>query len=81
MLAPYADRYLDVVPKLHHGGMIPAMAYASALFPLVGIDAGFLDRAEVVSREVAPVVRARMLERADEVRQMLVTRSHEPRGR
>ena len=75
LLAPYADRFLDALPRLHHGGMIPAMVYAGALFPVFGIDAAFLDRAEATSQAVAPVVHGRMVERADEIRRMLVTRA------
>ena len=75
LLAPYADRYLDALPRLHHGGMIPAMVYAGALFPVFGIDAAYLDRAEATSQAVAPVVHGRMVERADEIRRMLVTRA------
>ena len=74
LLAPYAERYLEAVPTLDHGGMIPAMVYARALFPVFGIDADYLDRAVAVSRDAAPIVRARLAERADEVRRMLVTR-------
>ena len=74
LLAPYLDRYLEVVPILHQGGMISAMVYAGVLFPVFGIDADYLDQTVQVSRESAPVVRARVEERADEVRRMLVTR-------
>ena len=75
VLAPYAERYLEAVPTLDHGGMIPAMGYARALFPVFAVDASYLDRAIAVSHEAAPVVRARLEERADEVRRMLVTRA------
>ncbi len=75
VLAPYAERYLEAVPTLDHGGMIPAMGYARALFPVFAIDASYLDRAIDVSHEAAPVVRARLEERADEVRRMMVTRA------
>ena len=75
LLAPYAERYVEVVPTLHHGGMISAMVYAGVLFPVFGIDAAYLDRAVEASRQAVPVVQARLEERADEVRRMLVTRS------
>jgi aminopeptidase N len=32
LLSPYAKRYLDLVPNLDRGGMIPAMAFTSLLF-------------------------------------------------
>ncbi len=79
VLAPYAERYLEAVPTLDHGGMIQAMGYARALFPVFAIDADYLDRAVALSQDTAPIVRARVEERADEVRRMLVTRSL-PRG-
>ena len=75
VLAPYAERYLEAVPTLDHGGMIQAMGYARALFPVFAVDADYLDRAVAVSRDAAPIVRARLSERADEVRRMLVTRA------
>jgi aminopeptidase N len=55
--------------------MISAMVYAGVLFPVFGIDAAYLDRAVEASRQAVPVVQARLEERADEVRRMLVTRS------
>jgi aminopeptidase N len=75
LLAPYAERYVEAVPNLHQGGMISAMVYAGVLFPLFGIDEAYLDRAVEVSRRAVPVVQARLEERADEVRRMLVARA------
>ena len=37
-LSGYAERYLDLLPTLGQGGMIPAMVYTSRLFPLFTID-------------------------------------------
>ena len=73
LLAPYAERYLELLPELHRGGMIPAMLYTYRLFPLFGIDAGFLPRAEAAAGD-APVVQKTVLERADQVRRMLRSR-------
>ncbi|MBO0687940.1 MAG: ERAP1-like C-terminal domain-containing protein, partial [Candidatus Dormibacteraeota bacterium] len=42
LLAPYAESYLDLVPDLERGGMIPAMIFTELLFPLFGIDQAFL---------------------------------------
>ncbi len=75
LLEPYADRYLELVPHLHAGGMIPAMVYAGRLFPPFGVDADFIARALQAAESAAPVVRKRLTERADEVRRMLVARS------
>jgi aminopeptidase N len=74
LLAPYAERYLELVPALDHGGMIPAMVYTHRLFPLFGLGADFLARTEAVADSAAPVVRKTMLQRADQVRRMLRSR-------
>ncbi|MEV5953090.1 aminopeptidase N [Streptomyces sp. NPDC051987] len=74
-LAPYAERYLAAVPQLHQGGMIPAMTYASHLFPSYGVDHAYIERARQTAREAAPVVRNTLLERADGVRRMLHSRT------
>ncbi|MEW1772952.1 aminopeptidase N [Streptomyces sp. NPDC086777] len=73
-LAPYAERYLAVVPDLEQGGMIPAMTYTSHLFPPHAVDAVYIDRVRQAAREAAPVVRNTLLERADTVRRMLRAR-------
>ncbi|MGW1800106.1 aminopeptidase N [Streptomyces sp. NPDC001984] len=75
LLAPYTQRYLDSVPHLHRGGMIPAMVFASRLFPLHAIDPTYIEKAQQASHEAAPVVRNTLLERSDEVRRMLHSRT------
>jgi aminopeptidase N len=75
LLRPYPERYLELIPHLNVGGMIPAMVYAGRLFPPIGINRDFLARADEVASSAAPVVRVRMRERADEVRRTLVARS------
>lgn len=74
LLAPYAERYLEAVPKLHQGGMILAMSYTQRLFPLHAIDATYIERARQASQEAVPVVRTTLLERSDEVSRMLRAR-------
>ena len=74
LLAPYADRFLALLPELHRGGMIHGMAFTHRLFPLFGIDEGFVDRAVRAAETVAPVVRTTVAERGDEVRRMLRSR-------
>uniref|UniRef100_UPI0015F0DBA3 ERAP1-like C-terminal domain-containing protein n=1 Tax=Streptomyces shenzhenensis TaxID=943815 RepID=UPI0015F0DBA3 len=74
-LAPYAERYLAAVPQLHQGGMIPAMTYATQLFPPYAVDAAYIEKAQRTAREAAPVVRNTLLGRADAVRRMLRARS------
>ncbi|WP_405867272.1 aminopeptidase N [Streptomyces sp. NBC_01515] len=74
LLAPYAERYLEAVPKLHLGGMILAMSYTHRLFPLHAIDASYIEQARQVSQEAVPVVRTTVLERSDEVSRMLRAR-------
>ncbi len=75
LLRPFPERYLELIPRLHAGGMIPAMVNSGRLFPPFGIDAEFIDRAREVATRAAPVVRGRLGERADEVRRMLLART------
>src|SRR5205085_2628984 len=75
LLSPFAERFLELVPHLHAGGMIPAMVYAGRLFPSFGVDEDFIARALRTAESAAPVVAKRITERADEVRRMLAARS------
>ncbi|MEU2588186.1 aminopeptidase N [Streptomyces avermitilis] len=74
LLAPYAERYLALIPQLERGGMIPAMVFTSRLLPPYAIDAEFLTAAENASQDTVPVVRKTLLERSDIVRRMLGAR-------
>ncbi|WP_148574910.1 aminopeptidase N [Nocardioides caldifontis] len=74
LLAPYAERYLELLPGLDAGGMIPAMVHTRRLFPLHGVDTGYLDRAVAAAAGAAPVVRKTLIQQADEVRRMLASR-------
>ncbi len=74
LLAPYAERYLDLAPQLHRGGMTPAMVFANRLFPIYAVDEAYLGRAEAVAVDAAPVVGKYMTERIDVVRRMLRAR-------
>jgi aminopeptidase N len=74
LLTPYADRYLELVPDLHRGGMTPAMVYTARLFPLVAADQTFVEQAQAAAAHAAPVVRTTLLERADLLRRMLRSR-------
>ncbi len=73
--AAYAEHYLELLPRLHEGGMIPAMVYTNRLFPLFGIGTDYLDRAAEAASSAAPVVRKTLAEKSDEVRRMLAVRS------
>ncbi len=75
VLAPYAERYVELLPVLDRGGMILAMVYTGRLFPRFAVDEAFLDRAQAATADVAPVVRRTLLQKADLVRRMLRTRS------
>jgi aminopeptidase N len=76
LLAPYAYRYLDVLPTLHTLGMIPALSVSSAMYPAAGVDSAFADRAiEAAGRDgVSPAVAKTVIEKTDELRRMLVAR-------
>jgi aminopeptidase N len=76
LLAPYAERYLDLLPGFDRGGMIMAMRFTGRLFPLYGIDESFLDRAEKAVERATPVIRNTLREQADLVRRMLRSRWH-----
>ncbi|WP_406449288.1 aminopeptidase N [Streptomyces sp. NBC_01622] len=75
LLAPYAERYLETIPKLHQGGMLHAMGYTHRLFPLHAIDPAYIEQARQASQEAVPVVRTTLLERSDEVSRMLRARA------
>ncbi|MFI1568934.1 aminopeptidase N [Streptomyces sp. NPDC020490] len=75
LLAPYTQRYLDLLPRLHQGGMIPAMVFTSRLFPPYAIDAAYIDKAQQAVHDAAPVVRNMLLERSDAVARMLRARA------
>jgi aminopeptidase N len=76
LLAPYAEKYLELLPGLDRGGMIAAMRYTGRLFPLFGTDETFLDHAEKSAEKTAPVVRKTLREKADLVRRMLRSRAN-----
>jgi aminopeptidase N len=76
LLAPFAERYLSVLPEVSRAGMIQAIAVAQAMFPWYGVDAGFVDRAVAAAADEAlsPIVSARVLEGADQLRRILAAR-------
>ncbi|CAL9349314.1 aminopeptidase N [Streptomyces sp. enrichment culture] len=74
VLRPFTRRYLDLVPGLDRGGMIPAMVYTGRLLPRFAIDGGFLDEALEAAGTAAPVVRKTLTEHADVTRRMLRSR-------
>jgi aminopeptidase N len=75
LLKPYTRHYLDSIPHLHRGGMIPAMVFAGQLFPPHAIDPTYIEEAQKASDEAAPVVRNTLLERSDTVKRMLHSRT------
>jgi aminopeptidase N len=74
LLAPYARQYPRLVPGLGRGGMIAAGVFTAALFPVVAVDVELLARAEEAGADATPIVRSKLLERADVVRRMLRSR-------
>ncbi|HZM74641.1 MAG TPA: aminopeptidase N [Candidatus Limnocylindrales bacterium] len=74
LLAPYAERYLDLLPHLHRGGMAPAMELTVCLFPRFAIDHAFIARAQASAEQNVPVVRNTLVARADVVQRMLRSR-------
>lgn len=74
VLGPYAQHYLDLLPGLDRGGMLLATAYSARLFPVVGIDAAYVGRAEEQADGAGPVISKEVRARADLVRRMLRSR-------
>ncbi|GAA1449508.1 aminopeptidase N [Mycobacterium cookii] len=76
VLAPYPARYLEALPTLHEGGMIPGLALTASLFPLYAVDEAWVARArEVAAAEAAPVVVGSLTERSELVLRMLRARA------
>jgi aminopeptidase N len=75
VLRPFAERYVEALPRFHEGGMIPAMVYSGQLFPLYGVDADDVERIEQAAAMAVPVVHKEVVERADRVRRMLRSRA------
>ncbi|MCW2737553.1 aminopeptidase N [Nocardioides sp.] len=76
VLAPYAERYIEALPTLHDGGMIPGLALTSSLFPVYAIDEAGVERArKVAAAEAAPVVVGSLTERSEAVLRMVRTRA------
>jgi aminopeptidase N len=76
LMAPYAERYLELLPTLHLRGMIPALAVSGALYPRAGVDAAFAERAVAAARadDVSPAVRRTVIELTDRLNRMLRAR-------
>ena len=76
ILAPYADRYLELLPTLHLRGMIPALTVSNVLYPRAGVDAAFADRAVAAAQadDVSPAVRRTVVEQTDRLNRMLRAR-------
>jgi aminopeptidase N len=75
LLAPYTQRYLEVIPELDQGGMILAMVFTRCLFAPFAIDDAYIETARQAAEKAAPVVRKTLLERSDIVRRMLRSRT------
>ena len=76
VLAPYVERYIDALPRLHDGGMIPGLVLTDSLFPVHAIDEAGIRRArEVAAAQAAPVVVSALTERSEEVLRMVRTRA------
>ena len=75
VLAPFLDRYLEALPSLHEGGMIPGLALTATLFPVYAVDEAWVKRArEVAAAQAAPVVISALTERSEEVLRMVHAR-------
>ena len=76
VVAPYAERYVEAIPTLHDGGMIPGLALTTSLFPVHAIDEAWVRHArEVAATHAAPVVLGALTERSEEVLRMVRART------
>ncbi len=75
VLAPFAAVYLEMLRDLDDVGMVTGMHLSVSGFPVFGIDEAFLARALATVQETSPLVRARVVERVDEVGRMLRSRA------
>ena len=76
VLAPYAERYIEALPTLHKGGIIPGLALSASLFPVFAIDEAWVGHArEVAAAQAAPVVVSALTERSEEVLRMVRSRT------
>jgi aminopeptidase N len=77
ILAPYAERYLQVLPSLHLGGMISALGLTNALYPKAGVGAEFADQAVAAAQRdgISPPVAKGVIESTDRLNRMLKTRA------
>ena len=74
LLAPYADRYLELLPGLHRGGMIHGMAFTPGSSRCSG-STSRSSRAPTRLRRRPPRWCEDVAERSDEVRRMLRSRA------
>ena len=75
VLAPYTDRFVELLPELDRGGMVNGMEYGVWLFPQFGIEAADLPRVIAAAESAAPIVLKTVIERADVVQRMLQSRT------
>ncbi len=77
LLAPYAHRYLAVMPTMHDGGMMAAISVSGFMFPWFGGDEGFAEDLVTSAAEpgVSPLVRRNVVEFTDLLRRMLRSRA------
>jgi aminopeptidase N len=77
VLAPYADRFLQELPRISGQGMLSGITRVSTMFPYFGVDSAFVTRVEAAADEsgTTPLLRARLLECADRLARMLRARA------
>ena len=72
---PTLERYLDARAAPARGRDDPGDGLRGPAVPAFGVDDGWLDQVLAVAEGAAPVVRQTVVERVDEVRRMLASRS------
>jgi len=77
LLTPYAERFLQALPRLGDAGMIWSLSLSGAFYPAVGGEPDFVSRLDSAAggEGISPVVRQTVRERSDERRRREAARS------
>jgi len=74
---PFAERYRELIPELHKGGMLAALPITNSMLPRFGVDDAFADSLVDAARdpEVSPLVSSTVIENVDMLKRQIAARS------
>jgi aminopeptidase N len=74
---PFAERYRELIPELHKGGMLAALPITSAMLPRYGVDDAFADSLVDAANdpEVSPLVSSTVIEIVDTLKRQIAART------